>query len=675
MYVSEIIIENFRCFGAVDNRLVMPLRRGLTALVGENDTGKTAVVDAIRLVLGTRDQEYLRIREKDFHRPSDGGERESEIQVRCQFKGLTRRDKGAFAEYLTYPAGDGDDDVSLYVNYSAKHVADTVRNRRFVSVDVRSGENGDGPTMAAEARDLLRATYLRPLRDAERAMAAGRGSRLSQILQHTKEIREIGEDFDPQAESTNEDSLSVLGVADYTSALLRSRKGIKEAKNRLNDDYLRPLSFSGDGLAANIDVKTSGNSEARLRQLLEKLELEVHDTATHSEASNRGLGSNNLLFMACELLLVGTEEYGLPLLLIEEPEAHLHPQRQLRLIKFLQRQAEDLRPDGRDVQILITTHSPNLASAVRLDNLVLLERGKAFPLHRDATQLGASDYRFLERFLDVTKANLFFARGVVIVEGDGENIIVPALARLLGRSFVEHGVSVVNVGGTGLRRYARIFQRKDLEQTGAIGVPVACIADLDVMPDCAPRIVGRIGDGEALPDKESRRWRVKGDFTEDELRVRKGTIRGRADGQSVSTFVSDEWTLEYDLAHAGLAMDVWVAAHLAKEDERINAEAKEAAVVADEAESSFATLRDDVDEEELASRVYALFVTGSRASKAIAAQRFVERLETRVANGDLTKDELVEALPCYLVEAIEHVTAPRDAAGVADAVGNPGQDD
>ena len=121
--------------------------------------------------------------------------------------------------------------------------------------------------------------------------------------------------------------------------------------------------------------------------------------------------------------------------------------------------------------------------------------------------------------------------------------------------------------------------------------------------------------------------------------------------------------------------DVWVAAHLAREDEQINAGTKGVAAVAEEAESRLARLNDDVDQEDLASRVYALFRTGSRASKAIAAQYFVERLETRVANGDLTKGELVEALPSYLVHAIEYVTGPRDADRVADLVGNPGQDD
>ena len=537
-----------------------------------------------------------------------------------------------------------------------------------MSVELRSGETGDGPPLDAEARNLLRATYLRPLRDAERAMAAGRGSRLSQILQHTKEVREKGADYDKVANpKPDPDTLSVLGVGDYASALLGNREGIKKARERLNEDYLKPLSFVGDDLTGHIRVNASGDKDARLRQLLEKLELELNDENGEAPVK-RGLGSNNLLFMACELLLLGSEAADFPLLLIEEPEAHLHPQRQLRLMQFLQNQAGVERSDGQKIQIIVTTHSPNLASTIRLDNLVLIQDGKAFPLKSGKTKLEKSDYRFLERFLDVTKANLFFARGVVIVEGDGENILLPTLARLIGRDFTEHGVSLVNVGHTGLRRFARIFQRSEPERDGVIDLPVACIADLDVMPDCAPAIIGKVKEGDAWPSKDQRQWRAKCDFAEDELTARRETIREKASGQNVESFVADEWTLEYDLAYAGLGEHVWVAAQLARKDDQINAGTKDRDDVEIEATQAFAELvAQGLQKNEVASRVYALFTKGTAASKAVVAQYLAERLENLIAKGELASEALKASLPAYLVAAIEHVTAaPAPAEAQAD---------
>jgi len=658
MYIAELRIENFRCFGEAEHKFILSLNAGLTALVGENDTGKTAVIDALRFVLGTRDQEYFRVEDRDFHWPVKAKERRTEIRIRCKFDGLSAYDKGAFAEYLTYVERDGRTEAVLFVNWTAKDTAGTRGSRRFVSVELRSGEVGDGPTIDAEARNLLRATYLRPLRDAERAMAAGRGSRLSQILQHTKEVKENGVDYDEAADpKPDPDTLSVLGVGDYASVLLGSREGIKEARKRLNENYLKPLSFVGDDLTGHISVNASGEKDARLRQLLEKLELELKDENTEASV-NRGLGSNNLLFMACELLLLGSEAADFPLLLIEEPEAHLHPQRQLRLMQFLQIQAGVERPDGQKIQIIVTTHSPNLASAIKLDNIVMTQDGKAFPLKSGETKLEKSDYRFLERFLDVTKANLFFARGVVIVEGDGENILLPTLARLIGYDFAEHGVSVVNVGHTGLRRFARIFQRSEPERDGVINVPVACIADLDVMPDCAPEIIGKVEEGEDWPDKAQRKWRAKSDFTEEELTAHRATIREKASGQKVETFIAEEWTLEYDLAYAGLAEDVWVAAHLARKDSQINVGNIERDAVETEARETFASLTaQGLQEDVLASKVYSLFTTGTSASKAVAAQYLAERLENLIAQGELAAETLKTKLPAYLVAAIEHANA------------------
>ncbi|WP_175808932.1 ATP-dependent nuclease, partial [Burkholderia cepacia] len=555
MYIAEIRIENFRLFGANNKALVLPLSPGLTALVGENDAGKTAVIDALRLVVGTRDQDVLRVDPLDFHQPTPGGPSADEIIIRLTFRGLTTADRGAFAEFLTYETVAGATNTVLIVTWVAKRNTKEGSSRRVLPPEWRTGAKGDGPLLDLGARSLLTATYLRPLRDAERAMSSGRGSRLSQILQHTTEIRDTGNPFDKLADPPPDPTtLSVLGLGDYATHLLAESEGIKQARKRLNDEYLKPLSFANDMLNARIGVAGAQEDSLRLRQLLEKLELVLTASSDAESAHSRGLGSNNLLFMACELLLLATESDGFPLLLIEEPEAHLHPQRQLQLMSFLQAQAKKTRADGQRIQIIVTTHSANLASDLQLDKLVLIEGGRAFPLSQGKTKLSGSDYRFLERFLDVTKANLFFARAVMIVEGDAENILLPVIARLLDRDFHHHGVSVVNVGGVGLGRYARIFMREDVEKDGVVNISVACLTDMDVMPNNAPWIVGKLEDGQLIPPRppSKRQWRIKDDFPGEHLEQRRAERREKASGQKVETFVANEWTLEFDLAFHGL---------------------------------------------------------------------------------------------------------------------------
>jgi putative ATP-dependent endonuclease of the OLD family len=669
MYIAELRVENFRLYGEGDRGLALALRPGFTALVGENDSGKTAVMDALRLALGTRDQEYLRLDETDFHLPPDGSARRTEIRIRCKFAALTAQDIATFIEHLTHEAGTPSTPV-LYVNWKATVASKNPDHRRFTATEVCSGRLADGPSIPSEVRGLLCATYLRPLRDAERAMSAGRGSRLSLILRNTREIRENGVPFD-RATPGDPKQLSILGIGDYANALLEDHGALHAAKTRLNTDYLGQIALRGDSLKGSISVSSAqSDADARLRVLLEKLELELLSDGASGLQPNRGLGSSNLLFMSCEMLLLGSEPDGLPLLLIEEPEAHLHPQRQIRLMDFLQAQAAAQRQDGQAIQIIVSTHSPNLASVITLSSLVVLSGGRAFPLAEGKTLLDKSDYSFLERFLDVTKANLFFARGVLIVEGDAENILLPTLARIIGQDLTEHGVSIVNVGGTGLGRFARIFQRTDPAIDGAIGIHVACIADLDVLPNCAPALIGKIEPGAPLPERKDRRWRVRSDFTSEELEARRTEIKARASGQGVETMVADECTLEYDLAYAGLGKELWVAAQLAAADERLSRGKVTLLSEVRSALRSFSALRMSAKQaDELASRIFEPFERRT-ASKAIAAQYLADILERRHRKGQLTDTSLRARLPKYIVSAIEHVTQPpkqRPTGGTGDA--------
>ena len=116
--------------------------------------------------------------------------------------------------------------------------------------------------------------------------------------------------------------------------------------------------------------------------------------------------------MALELIALREQEIGVQLTLIEEIEAHLHPQAQLRVIKSFEKYLED--NPSLNAQYILTTHSPTLASSIKLENLIIIYEGEAYPMREEYTKLGEDDYTFLDRFLDATKANLFFAKGVIL---------------------------------------------------------------------------------------------------------------------------------------------------------------------------------------------------------------------------------------------------------------------
>lgn len=655
MYLSALKIENFRQFGQAGHSLEMSFNKGVTALVGENDAGKTAVIDAIRYVLQTRDAEYMKLQLEDFH-INDSGVQADTITLVCTLDDLNKAELGAFAEYVTYKSKIG----RLHIHWSAKRVHGSNLTRRWADISVRSGEKGEGPSLDAGVRQLLATAYLKPLRDAEREMSPGRNSRLSQVLSSFPTI-DAGNDFDtvsPPGTTSDAEALSIAGMGDYMRHLVNKHGAIISAEQAINVNYLAPLSLAGQPLTSRISFGEGGTASARLKQVLERLELGLLDHASGESRGVYGLGSNNVLFMACELLLLGKEPDGLPLLLVEEPEAHLHPQRQLQLMDFLEKAAkpgEGLRP----VQVILTTHSPNLSSKIPIQNLVMMHRGQAFSLAEDQTCLGADDYRFLSRFLDVTKAGLFFAKGLLVVEGDAEAILLPALAHWLGKDLTKHGVSVINVGGVGLRRYSKIMQRRDISK-GEITIPTACITDMDVMPDCAPEILGLVtGSVDPKWKNIDRRWKAICDFgataTDQEVGLEEHRKkRTESDGQCVRTYVADHWTLEYDLAYSGFAREVHAAAYFAINEEKIDkgkATKADLLSAADDALKAIETTHSS--KEARCSAIYKLF---KRASKSIAAQHLIDLIDERFIAGTLSVTDLRGLLPKYVIHAIEYAT-------------------
>lgn len=460
MYLSELKLWNFRKYGSTDSfaldkpSLIVPFNKGLNVLIGENDSGKTAIIDAIKLVLKTHAYEWIKIEEADFYRNSD------KLRIELEFKGIKPNEAKNFIEWLGWEGIGEDAKPILKLNYQVE-----IKQDKIQVTDVKAGMDETGYPLNAEAREYLKTTYLKALRDADNDLTAKKNSRLSQILKEheffKKKSKKEEHQFEAEFKKLNEK------IEEWF------KTNGNEKLKKIIDTFL--TSFTDKGKSSNISL-----GESDIKSILEKVSLGVLNQ------QNLGLGTMNRLYMAAELLHLKKENWhGLKLCMIEELEAHLHPQAQMKIIEALQKETE--------VQFILSTHSPNLASKVKLHNLILCNNNFALPLGEvpneenertnidKYTKLDKYDYKFLERFLDVTKANLFFAKGVILVEGWSEEIILPIIAKRLGYDLTEKEISIVNVGSTAYLKFAKIFLRQNTLEK--LNIPIAIITDLDNRPE------------------------------------------------------------------------------------------------------------------------------------------------------------------------------------------------
>jgi len=706
MYLSELKLWNFRKYGIKGDKietakpgLQVEFEKGVNVLVGENDSGKTAIIDAIRYVLKTQSQEFIQLDDKDFYKEKEG-HRTEELKIECTFSGFDDTDAGHFLEWIGF---DGEGDYKLKIWLYAK------RKDNHIYPTVRAGVDTDGSYMEGEARDLLRVIYLKPLRDALIEMTNGRKSRLAQILKNLDAFkRKNNESGDAQPHKL--ETYYKNYKEDIDKHFVNDPDG-SQIKNSINEFLLKGFLFKEESRSANLTIEDN-----ELNEILRDLNLILEDNKS-------GLGSLNLLCMAAELLHLKEQKVGLKLTLIEELEAHLHPQYQLRVIDFIENNKKKYG------QFILTTHSTTLASKIDLKKLIICQKNNVFPMEHKHTQLEEGDYQFLQRFLDATKSNLFFARGVIIVEGDAENLLIPTIAEIIGRSLHEYGVSIVNVGSTAFKRYAKIFLRKGKDDEEFkkewLDIPVSIISDLDIRSieyykekkseaeskkdsnykekkvwliqnsDIAnlvgitkevdwENVVNRscnskseleeiIKENKSVPKYTGKGIQKKLDeavngFSEDiteefisELRSnKKGSAEKQLNVQNNKIFLADKWTLEYDIACSGLAP------YLEKANDMAKALKRNENKVYSSGDVNKIISEIDVNYKVDIQKAYDLFkpLNDGEISKAVTAQCLATLLEEdkAVVKGLIIKDSYLK----YICDAIYHVTVPAKKGGKND---------
>jgi putative ATP-dependent endonuclease of OLD family len=502
MYVSELNLVNYRNFKSAQ----LTFGKGVNTILGENGSGKTNVFRAMRLLLDDSMMRHAyRLDETDFHRGLDrwqghwiviglefreissdevaqalflhgtGNVADTHVETATynlifrpnlesrqrlsmlqqdDAEGLNKvRDSITINDYETVFTGRSTADFTDPEVY--KRLVGDFDNVIFPSCDEWPAEIGSKiPAVLSVAKEMS-LTFIQALRDVVADFQSNRGNPLRTLMRLKSGEIQI-EDFD---------------------AITATIDGLNSSIEQLNDvrDVTSDIISTVQATAGEAYSPTSMSIKSGLpsspEKLLQSLKLFIgeSDELYEGGVDELSLGGANLVYLTLKLLefqyRTADERLG-NFLLIEEPEAHIHTHIQKTLFENLK---------YNDTQIIYSTHSPQISEVSNVVNMnILAKANKNCEVFQPSAGLEPHQVVAVQRYLDAVRSNLLFAKSVVLIEGDAEEILIPTLVKdVLGISLDELGVSLINIRSTGFENVAQLFHDERIRKRCSI------VTDLD----------------------------------------------------------------------------------------------------------------------------------------------------------------------------------------------------
>lgn len=505
MYIQRLEIENFRGF---TKKTTIQFQKGINVLIGANNVGKTTILKCLEILFGNSSSKSLKI--EDFNHgieieqlkvappkiiisavlAEEQDEKEYSDDLITVAGWLTKIEK-PYEARITYefslPEKEEDEYKKIIQNVESEQATDYWKEieteiLRKYTYKIFVGNPEFKISIDNDSIKKFDFQFMNAIRDVERDLFTGRNTLL-------KEVIDFFIDYEIKTDSTLEDDEKKNIIKDKKKNFsLEAQKLIESLQTRMDAGKKEMMKYVEETGANFENTEPAFDGKILDTELYAALKLIVKDgTGIKLPATRNGLGYNNLIYISLLLAkmqkdsskeYLGSNSKVFSLLAFEEPEAHLHPNMQYKLLKFLDKnRSHEVR------QIFITTHSPNITAAVSMDSIISLSKknnivqvaypGKVF----SDSEEDKKSKNYIERFLDVTKADMFFAKNIILVEGLAEQILLPAFADMSNLSLTDNHVSIININGRYFDHFIKLFDTS--KNHNAIPKKVACITDLD----------------------------------------------------------------------------------------------------------------------------------------------------------------------------------------------------